>query len=131
MYGVISELCYKCYLWTTKVDTSKDFFKPFYTLFSPSSDIQRVWESHPSACLTNYSKGIFMVSLAHPLHAPFMHFKSMFITVNTAAKAPFSSLGFFCLKNSYSLASLFVDEFCGALTLKAARKKNASENVVC
>ena len=31
------------------------------TLFSPSSDIQRVGEGHPSACLTNYSKGILLV----------------------------------------------------------------------
>ena len=32
-----------------------------YTLFSPSSDMQRVGEGHPSACLTNYSKGILFV----------------------------------------------------------------------
>ena len=69
MFGVISELCYKGYLWTTKVDASMDFFKRFYTLFSPSSDIQRVEEGHPSVCLTNYGKGIFMVYLAHPFHA--------------------------------------------------------------
>ena len=36
------------------------FFFYLYTLFSPSSDIQRVGEGHPSACLTNYSKGIFL-----------------------------------------------------------------------
>ena len=34
-------------------------FFDLYILFSPSSDIQRVGEDHPSACLTNYSKGIF------------------------------------------------------------------------
>ena len=37
------------------------FFFHLYTLFSPSSDIQRVGEGHPSACLTNYSKGILLV----------------------------------------------------------------------
>ena len=36
------------------------FFFFFNTLFSPSSDIQRVGEGHPSACPTNYSKCIFM-----------------------------------------------------------------------
>ena len=32
-----------------------------YTLFSPPSDIQRVGEGHPSACLTHYSKGILLI----------------------------------------------------------------------
>ena len=36
-------------------------FFHLYTLFSTSSDIQRVGEGHPSACLTNYSKGILLV----------------------------------------------------------------------
>ena len=35
------------------------FFFNFYTLFSSPSDIQRVGEGHLSACLRNYSKGIF------------------------------------------------------------------------
>ena len=45
------------------VATSSGFFFlcDLYTLFSPSSDIQRVGEGHLSACLTNYSKGIFLV----------------------------------------------------------------------
>ena len=38
------------------------FFLPFNTLFSPSSDIQRVGEGHPPACLTNYRYGILMVN---------------------------------------------------------------------
>ena len=42
-------------------------------------------------------------------------FKSSFVAVFTAAKAPFSSLLFIYLKNSYSLTSLFIDEFCDAL----------------
>ena len=37
------------------------FFFHLYTLFFPSSDIQRVGEGHPFACLTNYSKGILLV----------------------------------------------------------------------
>ena len=56
------------------------FFLHFYTLFSPSSDIQRVGKGHPSACLTNYSRGILwlIVSLAHPFHAPSMQFQKQF-----------------------------------------------------
>ena len=45
-----------------------------YTLFSPSSGVQRVGEGHPSACRTDYSKGIFVcliVSLAHPFLCTF------------------------------------------------------------
>ena len=37
------------------------FLSLHFTLFSPSSAIQRVGEDHPSACLTNYSKGVVMV----------------------------------------------------------------------
>ena len=54
-------------------------FLPFNTLFSMSSDIQRVGEGHPSACLTNYKWLIAM--LAHIFHSPFMHFESSFETV--------------------------------------------------
>ena len=45
----------------THICAGKIFFFHLYTLFSPSSDIQRVGEGHPSACLTNYSKGISLV----------------------------------------------------------------------
>ena len=60
------------------------FFFHLYTLFSPSSDIQRVGEGHPSACLTNYSKGILFVDcissspLSCTFHAPFMQFQQLF-----------------------------------------------------
>ena len=62
------------------VSEEKNFKVFFYTLFSPSSDIQRIGEGHPSACLTNYSKGILwlIVTLAHHFHAPFMHFQKQF-----------------------------------------------------
>ena len=42
-------------------------------------------------------------------------FKSSFITICTAPEGTFSCLVFICLENSYSLTSLFVDEFCDAL----------------
>ena len=41
------------------------FFLPFITLFSPSSDVQGVGEGHPPACLTNYKYGILMVGIMH------------------------------------------------------------------
>ena len=77
-------------------------FLPFYILFSPSSDIQRV----PLYALQTSVKAFFMVDCisSSPL-------SSSFVTVYTATKAPFSSLVFICLKNSYCLTSFFVDEF--------------------
>ena len=53
------------------------FFLPFITLFYPSSDIQRVREGHPPACLTNYKYGILMVgTLAHFFRSSIIHFES-------------------------------------------------------
>ena len=63
-----------------KVKETFFFFFDLNTLFSPSSDIQRVGEGHPSACLTNYSKGIFLVDCisSSPLSC---NFESCFETV--------------------------------------------------
>ena len=91
------------------------FFFNYY--FPPSSEIQRVEEGHPSVCLTNYKNTFLMVdcNTSSPLLS-FMHFhlscifKSSFVTVYRATKAPIHSVVYFLFISRNSIA-LQVDKF--------------------